>query len=101
LIAASRAKAVHAVNTALIEFYWQIGSMLSRKIEAAEWREGVVERLAEFIAWVESSMFFCPYFILSIELCRISFCCTSGDRALRFCKWLRVLDLNQRPLGYE
>ena len=50
LIAASRAKAVHAVNTALIELYWQIGSMLSRKIEAAEWGEGIVERLAEFIA---------------------------------------------------
>lgn len=50
LIAASRAKAVHAVNTALIGLYWQIGSMLSRKIEAAEWGEGIVERLAEFIA---------------------------------------------------
>jgi predicted nuclease of restriction endonuclease-like (RecB) superfamily len=50
LIAASREKAYQAVNTALIDLYWQVGSMISGKIKAAEWGDGVVDRLAEFIA---------------------------------------------------
>ncbi len=50
LIAASRERALQAVNTALIELYWKIGETISRKIEAAEWGDGVVERLAQFIA---------------------------------------------------
>jgi predicted nuclease of restriction endonuclease-like (RecB) superfamily len=50
LIAASREKAVQAVNTALIDLYWKIGETISRKIEAAEWGDGVVEQLANFIA---------------------------------------------------
>ena len=56
LITASRGKAVQAVNASLIELYWEIGSMISRKIKAAEWGDGVVERLAEFIARTESGM---------------------------------------------
>jgi DUF1016 N-terminal domain len=36
LIAASRARAIQSVNTALIELYWDVGAMISRKIEAAE-----------------------------------------------------------------
>ena len=50
LIAAAREKAIHAVNTALIDLYWQIGAIISRKIEAAEWGDGIVEKLAGFIA---------------------------------------------------
>jgi predicted nuclease of restriction endonuclease-like (RecB) superfamily len=50
LIAASREKAIQAVNTALIDLYWQIGATISRKMEAAEWGDGVVDRLAHFIA---------------------------------------------------
>jgi hypothetical protein len=34
LIAASREKAIQAVNTALIDLYWQVGAMISRKLEA-------------------------------------------------------------------
>ena len=56
LITASRGKAVQAVNASLIELYWEIGSMISRKIKAAEWGDGVVERLAEFIARTESGL---------------------------------------------
>ena len=56
LIAASRERAVQAVNTALIELYWKIGETISRKIAAAEWGEGVVDRLAQFIAKTEPSM---------------------------------------------
>jgi predicted nuclease of restriction endonuclease-like (RecB) superfamily len=50
LIVASRERAIHAVNTTLIELYWQVGETISRKIEAAEWGDSVVEALAEYIA---------------------------------------------------
>jgi predicted nuclease of restriction endonuclease-like (RecB) superfamily len=56
LIAASREKAIQAVNTALIDLYWQIGAMISRKIEAAEWGDGVVDRLSQFIARTEPGL---------------------------------------------
>ena len=35
LIALSRQRAVQVVNTALIELYWQVGQIISRKIELA------------------------------------------------------------------
>jgi predicted nuclease of restriction endonuclease-like (RecB) superfamily len=50
LIAAARQRAYQAVNTALIDLYWQVGSHLSRKIASAEWGEGVVDQLARHIA---------------------------------------------------
>lgn len=56
LIAASRQRAMQAVNTELIQLYWKIGEMVSRKIRAAEWGEGVVDRLAEFIARTEPGL---------------------------------------------
>jgi len=37
LIAASRGKAMQAVNTALIDLYWQVGAYISRKLAFAEW----------------------------------------------------------------
>ena len=50
LITAARQRAVQAVNTELIELYWQIGKTISRKIERAEWGDGVVAKLAEHLA---------------------------------------------------
>jgi len=50
LIAASRERAFQAVNTELIDLYWQFGATISRKIKAAEWGDGVVERPAAYIA---------------------------------------------------
>ena len=50
LIHAARQCAVLAVNTALIELYWQVGQFISRKIEQAEWGDGVVTQLAEHLA---------------------------------------------------
>ena len=49
LIAAARQRAFQAVNTALIDLYWQVGEYISRKIETAEWGEGVVPQLAQYI----------------------------------------------------
>ncbi len=50
LIQAARHRAVQAVNTALIELYWQVGQFISRKIAQAEWGDGVVAQLAEHLA---------------------------------------------------
>jgi predicted nuclease of restriction endonuclease-like (RecB) superfamily len=50
LIESARQRAYQAVNTALIELYWQVGAYLSGKIKAAEWGEGVVEQLAQHLA---------------------------------------------------
>jgi predicted nuclease of restriction endonuclease-like (RecB) superfamily len=56
LIATSREKALQAVNTTLIELYWEIGATISRKVERAEWGDAVVDRLAQFIARSEPGL---------------------------------------------
>lgn len=50
LIDAARQRAVQAVNTTLIELYWQVGERISRKIAQAEWGDGVVDQLARYLA---------------------------------------------------
>ena len=50
LIQAARQRTYQAVNTSLIDLYWQIGEHISRKIAAAEWGDGVVTQLAAHIA---------------------------------------------------
>ncbi len=50
LIQAARQRAFQAVNVELIDLYWQIGQTISRKIEAAEWGDGVVDQLAAYLA---------------------------------------------------
>jgi len=56
LIAAARQRAVQAVNTALIDLYWQVGQVISRKIEQAEWGDGVVAQLAEHLAQTQPGL---------------------------------------------
>ena len=50
LIQSARQRAYQAVNTELVGLYWQIGQYISRKIESAEWGDGVVDELARFLA---------------------------------------------------
>lgn len=50
LIAAAKQRAVQSVNTALIDLYWHVGQTISRKIALAEWGDGVVAQLAEYLA---------------------------------------------------
>ncbi len=50
LIQSARQRAFQAVNVELIDLYWQVGQTISRKIEAAEWGDGVVNQLAAFLA---------------------------------------------------
>jgi len=49
LINAARTHAVAAVNTTLIELYWNIGEFIAGKIEADGWGKGTVEALAKHI----------------------------------------------------
>ncbi len=56
MIAAARQRAVKAVNTALIDLYWQVGQTISRKIEQAEWGDGVVAQLAEHLARIQPGL---------------------------------------------
>ncbi len=49
LIDAAKARAFAAVNTTLIELYWQLGEYISHKIAAATWGQRTVGVLAEYI----------------------------------------------------
>jgi predicted nuclease of restriction endonuclease-like (RecB) superfamily len=50
LIQHARQRAFQAVNTELIDLYWQVGEYISYKLEIAMWGEGVVDQLARYIA---------------------------------------------------
>lgn len=50
LIESARHQALQAVNTTLIDLYWQVGAQISRKLETAEWGDGVVQQLADYLA---------------------------------------------------
>ncbi len=56
LIESARQRAYQAVNTTLIDLYWQVGAYLSAKINAAEWGDGVVEQLAQHIATTQPGL---------------------------------------------
>ncbi|NKI70827.1 DUF1016 family protein [Collimonas pratensis] len=56
LIAAARQHAYQAVNTTLIELYWQVGAYISNKIKAAEWGDGVVDALARHLAITQPNL---------------------------------------------
>jgi predicted nuclease of restriction endonuclease-like (RecB) superfamily len=49
LIDRARQRAFQAVNSELIDLYWQVGQYISGKLEAAVWGEGVVAELAACI----------------------------------------------------
>ncbi len=50
LIAAAKQRAVQAVNTTLIDLYWEVGQRISQKIASAQWGDGVVAQLAQHLA---------------------------------------------------
>lgn len=56
LIEAARQKAYQAVNTSLIELYWQVGAYISHKIASAEWGDGVVKELASYLAQTQPNL---------------------------------------------
>jgi predicted nuclease of restriction endonuclease-like (RecB) superfamily len=50
LIETARRRAYQSVNAELVSLYWQVGEYISKKIESAEWGDGVVDALAATIA---------------------------------------------------
>lgn len=50
LIAQARKRAYQAVNTELVSLYWKVGGYINRKLETAEWGDGVVDQLAMHLA---------------------------------------------------
>jgi predicted nuclease of restriction endonuclease-like (RecB) superfamily len=49
LIKQSRSKAIAAVNTEMINLYWNIGQYIYNRIETAEWGKSIVKELADFL----------------------------------------------------
>jgi predicted nuclease of restriction endonuclease-like (RecB) superfamily len=49
LIQNGRSRALSAINVALIDTYWAVGSYLSRKVANAGWGKGVVKELAQWL----------------------------------------------------
>lgn len=56
LIIAARVRAVQAVNTALIDLYWQVGQTISQKIAQTQWGDGVVALLAAHLAQTQPGL---------------------------------------------
>ena len=56
LIQSAKQRAYQAVNTELVNLYWQVGEYISRKITAAEWGEGVVDQLARYLAQTQPGL---------------------------------------------
>lgn len=49
MIRIAKQRAYAAVNSELIELYWQIGAYISQQVEKAAWGKSVVEQLADYI----------------------------------------------------
>ena len=56
MIASAKMRAAQAVNTALIDLCWQVGGIISRKVAAAEWGDGVVDELTAYLARTHSTL---------------------------------------------
>ncbi|MEY4510408.1 MAG: hypothetical protein RLZZ450_2530 [Pseudomonadota bacterium] len=56
LIEAARQRAVRAVNVELIELYWQIGAIISRRIESEGWGKGTVQALSTYLQRIQPGM---------------------------------------------
>lgn len=56
LIANAKQRASQSVNTVLIELYWQIGQIISSKIEQAQWGDRVVDQLAQHLAQTQPGL---------------------------------------------
>ena len=49
MIAAAKQRTYSAVNSMLVELYWQVGAYIHNKLESAAWGEGVVDQLAKYL----------------------------------------------------
>jgi len=56
LIRQARQQTYQSINTVLIDLYWKIGEYISTKLTSAAWGEGVVEKLARYLAQTQPGM---------------------------------------------
>ena len=56
IIKNSRTNAIKAVNSELINLYWNIGEHVSLKIERSQWGKSIVKELADFIQSTEPGL---------------------------------------------
>ncbi len=49
IIENAKSRAIKAVNTEMIEMYWQIGKYISEKVEKDGWGKGVVKEFSDFL----------------------------------------------------
>jgi predicted nuclease of restriction endonuclease-like (RecB) superfamily len=56
IIRTAKQTAAQAVNTQLVELYWQIGAYISLKLDQAEWGDGVVQQLADYLALTQPGL---------------------------------------------
>lgn len=56
LITAARQRAVQAVNTTLIDLYWEVGQRISQKTASSQWGDGVVAQLAQHLAQTQPGL---------------------------------------------
>lgn len=49
LIQSARQRAYRAVNTELVNLYWQVGQVISRRINADGWGKSTIKSLSEFV----------------------------------------------------
>lgn len=56
IIKRSRTSAIKAVNSELINLYWNIGEYISVKVENSQWGKSVVKELADFINSTEPDL---------------------------------------------
>jgi hypothetical protein len=49
-IRTAKNNAYKAVNTALIDLYWNIGAFVHNKIQTSEWGKSVVQELSNYIS---------------------------------------------------
>ncbi len=56
LINKAKAKAFKAVNTELINLYWEIGKYISNKLANQEWGKGIVKNLSDYLNETEPDL---------------------------------------------
>lgn len=56
IIQAAKQKVIQTANTQLVELYWQVGAYISQKLEQAEWGDGVVQQLADYLALTQPGL---------------------------------------------
>ncbi|MBT9310575.1 PDDEXK nuclease domain-containing protein [Leptothoe kymatousa] len=56
MIQTAKQKVIQTANTQLVELYWQVGAYISQKLEQAEWGDGVVQQLADYLAQTQPGL---------------------------------------------